>query len=184
MNDINEHQSRQRLRLLYSLGDFRLAHSAVAFLSECDPDKKYSTIELRRFRCYETTIITAYTRPFSDSKGGIPRLSLKMTAAELTDKQKKLHQTMMDLRNKTTTHSDADMMRMLSQAHPMTFDKGFEFVWLETIFDEGLTFIGKELIELSELLNCVSAAVYTKLLKEAQERPNDFNLRKDHLKKT
>lgn len=83
--------SRDYLRLLYSLGDFQLALSAAAFLGDCDPDAKYSKIELRRFRCYETTVIVAYTRPFSQSKGGIPPLTLKMTGAILSRDQKELH---------------------------------------------------------------------------------------------
>jgi hypothetical protein len=79
VNDVE----RQRLRLLYSLGDFQLALSACEFLSECDADKKYSKIELRRFRCYETAMVTAYTRPFSQSKGMVPKLSLEMTGVQL-----------------------------------------------------------------------------------------------------
>ena len=173
---------KPRLRLLYSLGDFQLALSAAAFLSECDPEAKYSKVELRRFRCYETTIIIAYTRPFSQSKGGIPQLSLKMVGAKLNAEQKKLHQRLMNLRNKVIAHSDADMMRMVSKAHLSKFDNGFKFVYLQTAFDEGLTFLGDELIALDELLHLVFRAVYTKLLKAAQARPKDFNLRKDYLK--
>jgi hypothetical protein len=173
---------RHRLRLLYSLGDFQLALSAAAFLSECDPEAKYSNVELRRFRCYETTIIIAYTRPFSQSKGGIPHLSLKMVGATLSAEQKKLHQKLMNLRNKVIAHSDADMMRMVSKAHLTKFDNGFKFVYLQTAFDEGLTFIGDELIALDELLHLMFSAMYTKLLKEAQMRPKDFDIRKDYLK--
>jgi hypothetical protein len=40
-------------------------------------------IELRRFRCYETAMVTAYTRPFSQSKGMVPKLSLEMTGVQL-----------------------------------------------------------------------------------------------------
>jgi hypothetical protein len=172
--------SNQHLRLLYSLGDFQLALSAAAFLFECDPEAKYSKVELRRFRCYETTIIIAYTRPFSQSKSGIPQLSLKLTGANLSNEQKKLHQRLMNLRNKVIAHSDADMMRFVSKAHRMKFDNGFKFVYLQTAFDEGLTFIGDKLTALNELLHLVSGALYTKLLKEAQIRPKDFDLRKDY----
>ncbi len=47
--------------MIYSLGDLELALSAAAFLSEVDSDKTYNKVELRRFRCYETTVIVAYT---------------------------------------------------------------------------------------------------------------------------
>lgn len=37
-------EERLRVRLLYSLGDFNLANSAMAFLNECDADEKYSRV--------------------------------------------------------------------------------------------------------------------------------------------
>jgi hypothetical protein len=98
--DRPDYEIRQRIRLLYALGDFQLALSASAFLAECDPNEKYSKVDLRRFRCYETTIIMAYTRPFSQSKGSIPSLSLKLVGAQLDEAQRKLHQRLMDIRNK------------------------------------------------------------------------------------
>ncbi len=173
--------SRHYLRLLYSLGDFQLALSAAAFLGDCDHDTKYSKIELRRFRCYETTVIIAYTRPFSQSKGEIPPLTLKMTGAILSGEQKELHRKLVKLRNKVIAHSDAELMRMVSKTLLTTFDDGFEFVFLQAAFDEGLTFVGLDLINLNELLHLVSGAVYTKLLKESQKRPKDFDIRKDYL---
>jgi len=43
---------------------------------------------------------------FSQSKGEIPQLSLKMTGAELTEEQTKLHEELLRLRNKVFAHSD------------------------------------------------------------------------------
>jgi hypothetical protein len=174
---------RQRLRLLYSLGDFQLALSAAPFLAECDPGEKYSKVELRRFRCYETTIIMAYTRPFSESKGEIPRSSFKVANVQPNAEQKQLHRRLMNLRNKVIAHSDVEMMRIRSQAYPRAFENGFEFVWLQAVFDEGLTFVGQERVALSELLHFIFDAVYTKLLKDAQKDPKGFDLRKDYLNK-
>jgi hypothetical protein len=69
-NDGSDPRLRQaegrRIRLLYSLGDLQLALSASAFLAECEPDEKYSKVELRRFRCYETALVTAYNRPTNE----------------------------------------------------------------------------------------------------------------------
>jgi hypothetical protein len=76
---------------MYSLGDLQLALSAGAFLMECEPGEKYSKVELRRFRCYETALVTAYTRAFSQSKGTVPPLSFKMADLKLTADQMKLH---------------------------------------------------------------------------------------------
>ena len=55
------HAERRRRRLLYSLNDLQQALSACEFLYECDETHTYSKIELRRFRCYETTLVVAYT---------------------------------------------------------------------------------------------------------------------------
>jgi hypothetical protein len=172
----------QRLRLLYALGDFQMALSAAAFLGECDPDQKYTRVELRRFRCYETALIMGYTRPFTGSRGGkVPRLSIKMTGAELSPKQHALHDNLMVLRNKVIAHSDEDMMRIVSQTHQMPLPLGNEppfFIFLETVFDEGLALLGYlTLSEVHTLLFVVFTATYTKLLKEAQLRPTDFDIR-------
>jgi hypothetical protein len=171
----------ERLRLLYSLGDFQLALSAAAFLGELDEDAKYSKIELRRFRCYETTAIISYARPFSLSLGNVPRLTLAMTGAQLSDEQQALHERLMRLRNKVVAHSDAEMMRMRSHAAPMEIDSNFSYVFLHSVFDEGLTFVGMELVALNELLHIVFHSTYKNLLHEAQERPEEFNFLKDYL---
>jgi hypothetical protein len=44
------------------LNDLQQALSAREFLYECDETQTYSKIELRRFRCYETTLVVAYAR--------------------------------------------------------------------------------------------------------------------------
>lgn len=174
-------QRRQRLRLLYSLGDFELALNAAAFLSECDSDEKYSKVELRRFRCYETAMVMGYTRPFSEAKGAIPRLTLNMTGAKLDDEQRALHQKFLRLRNKVIAHSDAEMMRIVTKTHSMKFDDGRDFVFFQTVFDEGLSFVGLDLVLAKELLHIVHGAVYEKLIEQAQFQPAEFDLRKDYL---
>jgi hypothetical protein len=104
-----------------------------------------------------------------------------MTGTKLSEEQQKLHRRLIRLRNKIFAHSDAELMRMVAKAEPIDVDNGFSFVFLQTIFDVGLTFIGSELIELTELFHYVFHGAYTKLLHEAQARPADFNLRKDYL---
>ena len=175
-------EHRRRIRKLYSLGDFALALSAAAFLGECDESGKCTKVELRRFRCYETTVIISYTRPFSQSSHRFPKLSLKMTGATLTEEQIALHHRLRKLRDKVIAHSDADMMRMTSQTDLMEFEKDFSFVLLQTVFDEGLTFIGSKFWKLNELLHVVHGSLYGALLREAQIESKEFNVRKDHLR--
>lgn len=70
-----------------------------------DEDERYSLAELRKFTCYETTLIVAYTRPFSESQG-LPRLSFQHLAVKLSPFNRALHEEMMRLRNKVFAHSD------------------------------------------------------------------------------
>lgn len=106
-----------------------------------------------------------------------------MTGAKLTDEQKRLHEGLMSSRNKVIAHSDADMMRIASRVSPVKLGDDFEFMLLQTAFDEGLTFIGAELWKLNELLHVVSGSLHTRLLMRAQEDPNSFNLDKDYLQR-
>src|ERR1700716_2489277 len=82
----------RRMRLLYSLNDLQQALSACEFLYECDESKTYSKVELRRFRCFETTLVIAYTRPFSQSRGTVPSLTFKMAGLKFSKKRTSLHE--------------------------------------------------------------------------------------------
>ena len=172
-------EDRRRVRLLYSLNDFQIASSAASFLYECDPGQKHFKPDLRRFRCYETTAVLAYTR--SQSKGEIPQLRLKMAGAALNEEQTKLHEELLHLRNKVFAHSDEDMMRMVSKPFSVPVGDGRDFMMFQTNFDEGLTFIDVKLREFHELVLTLIQAVVLTLQKQAQARPDDFNLRKDYL---
>ena len=138
---------------------------------------------MRRFRCYETTMIVAYARPFLDSRGKIPQLSFKMAGAKLTDEQKGLHRRLLTVRNKVIAHSDTDMMRMLSRAEPITLSDDFELAFFQTVFDEGLEFIGLMLHKLRSLIEVVYGSIFRKLFADAQTHPKSFDLTIDHVSK-
>ena len=174
-------KSKRRLRMLYALKDIQLALSAADFLSECDPEGKISKVELRRFKCYETTAIMAYSRPFTASAGGFPKLSMKMIGVQLDDKQKALHGKVIALRNKVTAHSDVQLMRMVVKHEPIDIGDGKAMSFIATAFDEGLDFLGSDVLELISLLYVVRRGVYTTLLNDAQENPDKFNFCHDWL---
>src|ERR1700716_1001841 len=98
----------RRMRLLYSLNDLQQALGACEFLYECDESKNYSKVELRRFRCFETTLAIAYTRPFSQSRGTVPNLTFKMAGLKLSKERISLHERLMDMRNQIMAHSDGE----------------------------------------------------------------------------
>jgi hypothetical protein len=166
--------------LLYSLNDLQQALSACEFLYECDEDQTYSKIDLRRFRCFETTLVVAYTRPFSQSRGEIPALTMKMIDLKLSAEKRALHDRLMQMRNQIMAHSDAEMMRMTTQAFdiPIGDEKPPVFL-IQTVFDEGITLLGPLLVETNTLLRQVFQAIYHALHEEAQANPELFNLRID-----
>lgn len=169
---------------MYSLGDFQLALSACEFLYDCDPQSEYSKVDLRRFRCFETSLIIAYSRPFSQSDGSVPPLTLKMTKAEFTEHEKALHRRLIRMRNKIIAHSDRELMRMTTQTFDMPMrddeENGPRFVFIQSVFDEGITLLGDLLIDTNELLHKLYQLTYKTLSDEAQKDPSLFNMRLDH----
>ena len=174
------HAEARRRRLLYSLNDLQHALSACEFLYECEETNTYSKIELRRFRCYETTLVVAYTRPFVQSRGVAAPLTLKMVSLKLSKDRQALHERLMDMRNKIMAHSDSEMMRMTTQPFDVSMQDGEPPMYLiQMVFDEGITLHGALLIETNELLHEVYQAIYATLHKELQTNPELFNLRID-----
>lgn len=102
---LNDHALFQRL--LLSLRDFAHARSAITFVREdIDFKQKYGLAELRRFQCYETMLVVSYCRPFSESTGGLPRLSYRTLGIKLSPFVRALHDDLIDKRNKLFAHSD------------------------------------------------------------------------------
>jgi hypothetical protein len=170
----------RRRRLLYSMNDLQQALSACEFLYECEENSSYSKIQLRRFRCYETTLVIAYTRPFTQSRGTATPLTMKMVGLKLSNDRRALHDRLMDMRNKITAHSDSEMMRMTTQPFDVSMRDGEPpMYFIQTVFAEGVTLLGTLLIETNELLREVYQAIVETLHKELQANPEAFNIRID-----
>ncbi len=168
----------QRIRMLSALGDFQLALSAADFIQEADENEKYNHVALRRFRCYEHTAIVAYARPFSQSKGKTPKLSLKMCGVTLTPKEQALHDRVIDLRNKLVAHSDTEMMNFAAQAGEVMRHKGQPFFALLVQHDEGLQFYKRmDQIDLIDLIRKVSFKLYERMSDLVQEDPKAFDIK-------
>jgi hypothetical protein len=168
-------------RMMYSLTDLQLASSAIAFLSECEWDEPISKVELRRYKCYETTALIAYTRPFVESRGGL-HLTFRMFNFTPSNSQLATQREVMRLRNKLIAHSDFDMMRMVSQHFKLPLREGQEdFVVFQAVFDEGLTFHKERGWAFGELISYVHHALYSHLLFHAQKYPGKFDFRHDYM---
>ena len=100
----------QLMRLIQSCGDFQQALSALTFLfEECDYAGKYSVPHLRKFRCYESAAIIAFSRPF-DSSRGRTALGLRAVGVQLSAEEKVLKSKVVELRNRVIAHSDEESM--------------------------------------------------------------------------
>jgi len=137
-------------------------------------------MERRRLRCYETMLVVAYARPFTQSRGAAAPLSMKMVGLKLSNDRQALHDRLMDMRNKIMAHSDSEMMRMTTQPFDVPMKDGEPPMYLiQTVFDEGISLLGALLIETNELLREVYQAVYGTLHKELQANPELFDIRID-----
>ncbi|WP_048710117.1 hypothetical protein [Microvirga massiliensis] len=96
-------------RLILTLRDLAHARSAITFIEEdVDFEERYPLAGLRKFACYETTLIVSYCRPFSESQGGLPRLSYRKMGIRLSPFTRTLHEELIAKRNKIFAHSDGD----------------------------------------------------------------------------
>lgn len=157
-------------RLIYSCWDFQQALSALTFLMEdCDFEAKYSPVELRRFRCYETNVVVSFARPFDNSPGRTT-LSLRSIGIKLTPGERDLKDALIRLRHQIVAHSDEEAMHYRGTTirplddHPLTVPL-FQY-------DEGLHITEAQCRPLEELLRRLKEATYKTLFDIAQRSPD------------
>ncbi|MEQ8602270.1 MAG: hypothetical protein RIB45_03045 [Marivibrio sp.] len=103
-------KQHQIVRVVYSLRDFERAFSALTFLREPKRKEDCELAHLRRHYCFEMTAIVSYARPFSRAYGPVSPLSMTDLSEYLDISQIKLHERILNLRNKAFAHSDFDAM--------------------------------------------------------------------------
>lgn len=167
--DFSALSDAQLLRITYSLWDFQQALSALTFLmEECDFEAKYSVVQLRRFRCYESTVIISFARPFELSRGQTV-IGLKAIGVQLTQEERRLKERIMKLRRKVIAHSDENAMHFNIQLmEPL---EGNELKLPLVRFAESLHFSASELRPLETLLARLTSSITTVLFRLAQTNP-------------
>lgn len=163
-------------RTIYSGWDFQQALSAVTFLiEECEYQKKYSIVDLRRFRCYETTLIVSFARPFKTGKGR-KQLDLSAIGFEFTAEECDLKDKLIRLRDKLVSHSDEEEMEYKTYSFK-PFDDINVRMPVEQ-FQEALYLEEAEIYKIKELLHRVTNAIAKYKFKIAQSYPDEFNRNK------
>ncbi len=165
--------SEQQLdRIIYSHWDFQQALSALTFLAEeCSWEPKYPKPELRRFKCYESTAIISFARPFQASRG-CTTLSLKSLGITLNSSQMQLKNKLIVLRNKIIAHSDFEEMHFRASTFTIP---SFDLKVPELQFDEGLSLTEEEVREFMELLILLRWEISNWLFLLAQRNPEMLN---------
>lgn len=163
--------STQKLnRIIYSIWDLQQALSFLTFLIEdCDFQKKYSKLEIRRFKCYETSFIISFSRPFQQSRGKTT-LGLKELGVQLSQSEIDLQEKLLGFRKTIIAHSDDDEMHFKSSTFCITDDhRKFQFPNLT--FDESLLLSESEIFQCADLTKRLLTNLCRFIFHIAQESP-------------
>lgn len=127
-------------RLVIAHADLQQALSAITFLGEeLDENDRYSKVELRRLKCFETTFIVSYGRAFTKSNGRYDQLPLKRIGIRLKPRERDLHELIIKLRQTVHAHSDEDFAHVRLDVSTMDLPNG-PFALPHLQFDHGLEF--------------------------------------------
>lgn len=159
----------QLLRLVYSQWDFQQALSALTFLlEECDFEERYSAVQLRRFRCYESSIIISFARPFEVSRGKTA-LGLKAIGIQVSQAERQLRDRVMELRRKVVAHSAEEAMHFKGEILQPYDAIGIKIPLFR--FQETLHLAQDDLRPLETLLRKLTYAIGSTLFGLAQVSP-------------
>lgn len=166
----------QLIRVIQSCGDFQQALSALTFLSEeCDYTAKHSTVELRKFQCYENAAIVAFARPFEVSRGRAV-LGLRAVGVRLSASEEQLRKKVIDLRRKVVAHSDDERMHFKMSTFLPTEDSSVVLPVL--LFQESLRLELTEMEALQTLLRKLVHGIGVTIFALAQNQPLRLNVYK------
>jgi hypothetical protein len=163
-------------RIIYSSWDFQQALSALTFLcEECDFDKQYSNVQLRKFRCFETTAIVSFSRPFKVGRGR-KALDLSAIGFKFSEDEESLKDTVLRLRDKIVSHSDEEEMEYRTHSFRILDDSDLRMP--AAIFRESLYLNEDEYNALESLLHRLLHTIAKYKFKFAQSNPELFEQRK------
>lgn len=159
----------QLYRLIYSLWDFQQALSALTFLmEECNFDQRYSCIQLRKFRCYETTAIVSFARPFEAGRGETA-LGLKAVGLRLDNDELALQERILNLRRKIIAHSDEGLMHFRGLMIAPLDDNPLALPYFK--FNESLHLSQSDLAPIEALLRKMIDSILKALFALSKESP-------------
>lgn len=149
-----ERQNLELQRLMMSARDFQQALSANTFLREdCDWDAEYNLSDMRRLQCFETTMVVAYSRPFSKVRGFSTPFRFKLLPNfALTSEESDLHEKLINQRNRLHAHSDGDFTQLRLEIWRTDIGGGQSFDYVRPQGGEALNFSEDELWKIYQFL--------------------------------
>lgn len=159
-------------RIVYSAWDFQQALSALTFLwEECDFEGQYSNLQLRKFRCFETTAIVSFSRPFKVGRGR-QALDLAAIGFEFAEGEERLRDKILRLRDKIVSHSDEEEMEYRTHSFRIFDDSDLRMP--AATFREPLYLNEEDYAALESLLHRLLHAIATYKFEFAQSNPELF----------
>jgi hypothetical protein len=166
----------QLFRIIQSIGDFQQAQSALTFLlGECDHTAKYTSVELRKFLCYESAAIVAFARPFEVSHGRVV-LGLRAVGVRLDTAEEQLKSKIVGLRRKVIAHSDDECMHFKISTLQALEDSPVALPVL--LFQESLRLERAEVKDAQALLRKLLRGLTETIFVLAQSHPERLNVYK------
>jgi len=108
-------------RLWISADDLREAKATISEILESGLRRPHSERPSPLLMALTTALVVSYARPFVNSRGGseiadrtVPGSLLRT----LTSKQRKLHDSVVEMRNREVAHSDADVLELMLELFP------------------------------------------------------------------
>lgn len=173
LSNLNDSQLH---RLIYSNWDFQQALSALTFLmEECDFQAQYGRVELRKFRCYEASLIISFARPFEPSRGQTT-LGLRPIGVQLDPQEIALKEVMLNLRRKVIAHSDEALMHFRGSTHRPLEDSLISLPLFQYV--ESLHIKEAHCRPLETLLRKLTSSISKALFELAQAAPDRLTLYK------
>lgn len=164
---------KQFNRLIQSNWDFQQALSAITFLlEECEYEGTSTRAEMRKFRCYETTLVVSTMRPFDKSKNGLMQILGSMNY-QLNEREQALLDKLRYTRDKIMAHSDDIEMHFKTKNLIIGKDEA-EPTFPLIVYDEGLFFERSEILDLQNLIYKLMGNVTSTIFKYSQTHPEQF----------
>lgn len=169
---MNEQDQPISHRIVYSAWDFQQALSALTFLwEECDFEEHRSRVQLRKFRCFETTAIVSFSRPFKVGRGR-EALDLAAIGFQFSEDEQRLKDKILRLRDKIVSHSDEEEMEYRTYSFRVFNDSDLRMP--AAIFRESLYLNEGECRAFETILHRILHAIAKYKFQFAQSNPQLF----------